>query len=149
MEGSRLPAARTLCWEEPVATRTDLQPETSDVECCSHHPTSGGATLAHHQPLDVLLRLKILWGVTACLAKGKKKSPWQKGRGKEKPKHELVSLLWRIKAGFVLLYFTQTKYEQEAHHYLELQLQDWFYMQSLHFAPQKTELFLFLQTTCS
>lgn len=89
---------------------TDPQPKTSDVECCSHHPAFVGATLAHHQLLDVLLRLKILWRVTVCLAKGKKKkrqSPRQKGRGKEKPKHELVSRLWRIKAGFVLLYSNQ------------------------------------------
>lgn len=101
MNRSRLPQASMLCREESVATlhgslakaRPGMLPLPSLLV---------EATLQHHQPLDVLLRLKILCRATVCLAKTKTGSPCQKGRGKEKPKHELISQRWRIKAGFVL-----------------------------------------------
>lgn len=63
---------------------TAPQPKMSDLECSSYHPLFVDATLLHHQPLDVLLRLKILWRVTVCLAKKKKTESMSEREGKGK-----------------------------------------------------------------
>lgn len=63
---------------------TAPQPRMSDLECSSYHPLFVDATLLHHQPLDVLLRLKILWRVTVCLAKKKKTESMSEREGKGK-----------------------------------------------------------------
>lgn len=65
---------------------TAPQPKMSDLECSSYQPLFVDATLLHHQPLHILLRLNILWRVTVSLARKKRQEPMSEREGKGKAK---------------------------------------------------------------
>lgn len=148
MKCSLLPEASMLCREESVATthssltknvRSGMLQLSSPL--CRYNTFASSAT-GH------LVEIKNIVESYCLFNKEKKRqSPCQKGRGKEKPKHELISLLWRIKAGFVLLYSYQVRTRDSSLFWAWIAKFVLYAVLPTCFSPHVTKLPLFLKNS--
>lgn len=145
MKSSLLPKASMLCREESVATihsssAKNVRPgmlQLSSPRCwCNTFASSATGRL---------VEIKNIVESYCLFSKKKRQSPCQKGRGKEKLKHELISLMWRIKAGFVLPHSYQVRTRLIT--VVSLNCKICFVCSTASFFPHVTQLPLFLKNS--